>query len=586
MKKMKRTIQRLFSYTRMSTLHNTIPLLLFVMAFASIGTYLLVASHAATPTTTASIEAEQGSIAGNACKDNDNSASGSGYVQFGTTTCSGAGSLSLPHDPNFIGPSYYTKFSNGPNPTGDPSYFPNYLWDVNLSQWTQSSCSGGCTTWLSKQIVNSSINGIDDEYSYKTATQSNLNIAASNGLGYFVNVCSPNSTPTTWATSCTLPTWNSNSQVIKAWTMQDEPDSDPTRAYYANNPPQCSAGTAGSPTPWIGGTPDACSGKYQKDANLIRAADSSRPIFGTLTKDVMDWASPPTGWSEAQRQQHIGTILNSLDIENTDNFGWTDSYEWSQATRAGTGHYGAWIYGHAIEQLHNYNNKILAYGTIEYANAEGTNCNTMMPGMIDSAVWDTLVHGGRGIVWWGWDMWDNPQSPAICNNVNPKNSSGGYTADTADNRYPGASYNQTFAGLSDHQWDSQADMVSRKNAEIKANAVALNSPTVTGISATASDGTPMATLGKDVSGKLWLVAMADGNTSNPLSNTAPMTATITVPSVVPTGTVLTVVGENRTVMVNANHQFTDSFGTTTEQPMYVPGTPSITYGYAHHIYSM
>lgn len=110
----------------------------------------------------------------------------------------------------------------------------------------------------------------------------------------------------------------------------------------------------------------------------------------------------------------------------------------------------------------------------------------------------------------------------------------------------------------------------------------LNSPTVAGIRAGSSTRVPVAALGKQVHGKLWLLVQADGNGTHPLSNTAPMTATITLPNSVPAGTVLDVVGEHRTVTVNSRHQFTDSFTITTETPF--SGNP-ITYGYQHHVYA-
>lgn len=94
----------------------------------------------------------------------------------------------------------------------------------------------------------------------------------------------------------------------------------------------------------------------------------------------------------------------------------------------------------------------------------------------------------------------------------------------------------------------------------------------------------MTVLGKDFGGKLWLLVIADGNEAHPMSNQSSMTATITVPDVISAGTVLNVVGESRTVTVDASHQFTDTFGTTTETPTSVRSIPPLTYGYQHHVY--
>jgi hypothetical protein len=152
-----------------------------------------------------------------------------------------------------------------------------------------------------------------------------------------------------------------------------------------------------------------------------------------------------------------------------------------------------------------------------------------------------------------------------------------------DDPYPGAAYTEPYSLFADHQWDAHYAKVQSLCAQILAIAPQLNSPTVLGCSATGTSGVPVSALGKDVGGKLWLLVQADGNATHPMSNTAAMTATITVPSSIPVGTVLTVVGESRTVTVNASHQFTDSFATTTETPQYAPR--SMTYGYAHHIYA-
>ena len=110
-------------------------------------------------------------------------------------------------------------------------------------------------------------------------------------------------------------------------------------------------------------------------------------------------------------------------------------------------------------------------------------------------------------------------------------------------------------------WQANYSQAKADNAAIQSDAVQLNSPTVSGVSASDAASVPVATLGKDVSGKLWLLATADGDVNHQMSNTSPMTVTITVPSAIPAGTVLTVVDENRTVTVDSNHQFTDTLGT-------------------------
>jgi hypothetical protein len=262
-------------------------------------------------------------------------------------------------------------------------------------------------------------------------------------------------------------------------------------------------------------------------------------------------------------------MLEALDVASADFYGWTDPYEWNQGTGQGTGYYGAWVYGHTVARLNYYNPKIPAYGLVECCDSSDGNgtrkpTNEMMPGMLAAAIWNILVHGGRGYVFWTTNFWDS--------------SRGG---DPSAEPYQGASYQGAFALYAEHQWDAQYDSAQQVDREVESFAPELNSPTVTGISATSSRGVPVATLGKAVGGGLWLLAQADGSRIYPLSNTTRLTAKITLPNAVPPGTVLNVVGENRTVTVNADHQIIDTFGTATETPF--SGKP-ITYGYQHHIY--
>lgn len=92
-----------------------------IILFAVVGTILLFNSKAATPF--ASIEPEQGTIAGVACPVSDAAASGSSAVKFGSA-CAG-GVLNLPRVLWEGGPNYWKKFPKA-DAAGwaDPSFFP------------------------------------------------------------------------------------------------------------------------------------------------------------------------------------------------------------------------------------------------------------------------------------------------------------------------------------------------------------------------------------------------------------------------------------------------------------------------------
>jgi hypothetical protein len=435
--------------------------------------------------------------------------------------------LTLPHDPGFVGPSYYTKFAHGPS--SSLSYFPILTYQMNLGQWNQ----------LPSRIAAMGVNGVDN--AYDGGSQGNLNVAARHRFTY--NVGGP------------VTAFSSNRQVVTSYAMDDEPNT--SGGQFAAS--SCSPSN------------DVCAQAYVNQASAYRSADSTRPVWGNFAKDVAEWSFPPSGWSDTQFAKHERTMLGALDIVSADYYGWTDQYEWNQASpRTSSGHYGAWVYGHAMDRLRYYNPAIPVYGFVECCDSgDGSGqtkpMNEMMPGMLQTSVWNLLVHGARGYVYWTTDFWD---------------SSGG--GDPFDSGYSGASYWGNYALYGDHQWDAQYNAAQQVDQQVKSFAPELNSPTVSGITATSSSGVPVTALGKDYGGKLWLLAQADGNETYPLSNRSQMTATITLPSTVPAGTVLNVGGENRTVTVNAKHQITDTFGTTTETPF--SGVP-ITYGYAHHIYT-
>jgi hypothetical protein len=430
--------------------------------------------------------------------------------------------LVLAHDPNFVAPSYYKRFAHGPS--SRMSYFPIYTYQLNLGQWNR----------LAARIKGMGVRGIDNAYDGSSPAE--IRLGARYGLTYNV-----------------VPGRPTRARDVTSYAMMDEPDND------------------GSPFAASSCSPshDSCAQAYVEQAGRYRAADPTRPVWGNFTKDVEEWSYPPSGWTTARYEQHIRVMIRALDIVSADYYAWTDPYEWTQGSgNIGTGHIGSWVYGHTIDRLRFYDQRIPIYGFVECCGpGPGVQRNHMTPGMIQSAVWNILVHGGRGIVWWTTDFWDS--------------NTGG---DPHDRPYAGATYWGNYALYGDHQWDAQYGAARRVDAQISAFAAELNSPTVTGISASSSSGVPVSALGKDYGGKLWLVVQADGNQAHPLSNTTPTRATIQLPSVVRPGTVLEVIGEHRTVKVTGAHRITDTFATTTETLPYLERP--LTYGYQHHIYAI
>jgi hypothetical protein len=426
---------------------------------------------------------------------------------------------SLPLDTTFIGPSYYSKWTAGPPASMD--YFPIFAYHMNLGQWSE----------LPARLKAAGINGI--YMAYDESDQLNLDIARQNGFTILLA-----------QDGRKVETFRNNPTAVTAYAMADEPNQDGSQ--YA---------AIGDPTLDAGGN------RYAQDAAAMKSADPTRPVIGNFTKDVMSYAYPPSGWTSTQFQAHNSRMLKALDISSADVYGWTDNWEWSQRNPASSGNFGAWVYGEQIKRLRSYNPNAPAYGFVECcASGDSPPSNTMMPGMIESAVWNMIVKGARGFTYWPRDFYH-----------------------TDDQHYTGATYTGEYSLFGDHQWDAQFNRASQVNAQVKSYARILNSPTVSGISATGQNSVPVAALGKDNGGKLWLLAQADGSNLRPLSNTTPMQGTITLPSTIPVGTAFDVVGESRTVTVNANHQIVDTFGTTTETPTY--SQRALTYGYQEHIYT-
>jgi hypothetical protein len=434
----------------------------------------------------------------------------------------GGGTITFTHDPSYVGPSYYSQWSQGP-PT-DMTYFPIMAYHMNLEQWTT----------LPQQLADSGINGID--WGYDDPGQGNLNIAHARGWHCFINYGGD------------VDTGHTNTDVVHGYVMFDEPNQ------------------TGSPYDPLGtsGATDPTGHAYAADVATQQAADPNRPVTGNFTKDIMDYAFPPSGWTNAQWTAHMSRMLGALDIVVADIYAWTDPFEWDQQTTPfpTNTHYGAWIYGLTIRRLRGYNPTAPAFAMVEvtdnYAGSGPPN-NTATPEMIETAMWQIIVNGGRGIVIWPRDFY--------------------FEDDVFE---PGASFIGEASLWGDQTWRPQRARLTSVAAKIHQQATAINSPTVLGCSATGAGGVPVDVLGKDVTGKLWMLVQASGNESHQFSNTSSMTATITVPSVVPAGTVFDVLDEARTVTVNSSHQFTDTFGTTTETPLL--SDVSLTYGYKHHIY--
>ena len=498
------------------------------------------------------------------------------YFQF-----SSKASTILRHDPNFVGPSYYSQFSHGSSASMD--YFPIGAYEENITGTTGAATAHRTTAM--------GVNFLDMEYD---ACSIDLDAAHANGLTMQATSASPNHTcPGSPCGSFSQPlgcfSGDANLDDIWGHTLYDEPN---TWGYkYAMHTCQNSPPILSNPSQ------DTCAQSAINDARAISAADPSRTIYGTITKDLFPWQEyPPSGWDSADCgtgtnvpvtngppggstnwkncfEKHQSMLTSGMSILAADIYGWTDPYEGSDREIASTGscgHCGAWVDAYALDRLRYYRSGIPVWAFLPLTHS---NDNSMVdtPAMIDADVWDALAHGARGIIWWTADLAsDAPHTPIA-----------------------GTECSSYWDAICDSYWQANYDAAKNEDAQIQNNAVALNSPTVTGCSATMASGTPSGTpfaaLCKDVnnSGQLWMLVTADGDINHQMSNTITATATITVPNVIPVGTTFDVLGENRTVTVNSSHQFTDTFGiaVVNSGAGWNCGC-TVRFGYRHHIYVM
>lgn len=201
---------------------------------------------------------------------------------------SAPGSAQLPHDPAFVGPSYYGKWSNGFSTS--PSFFP-----IGVYNQTPQNANAPASAWKAWGA-----NTFVSLYSYGDAawTQSALDAAAGAGMNV-IGEASPDADGFR------------NGTVSRADVVQpDEPD-------------------------YNGVVPSTYDASVQRD----QAADPQRPTFGNFTKGM---AYGGFGRSDAD----MSTYCRNLGIVSGDIYGITDPWE------QGGSHAGVYIYGRMIDRIH------------------------------------------------------------------------------------------------------------------------------------------------------------------------------------------------------------------------------------------
>lgn len=375
------------------------------------------------------------------------------------------------------GPSvdYYKKWANGPNPTGDPNVFPITVWMQDPSGIENGEKLGRA---YPKIGIDTGIGLWEDEWWY-------LRQEGLHETDWRVYV------DATRVDQVLADTAHVRNYV--GYLVADEPDM--TKVY----------GDVFHP--------DMQPSAIVKAADTVRAKDPSRPTYLNFSP----WMGTPTGevgygYIEKSYEEDMRTYCSAADIASADYYGWT------HPDRGDT--VGAYSYGQVLDTMRKWcgPDKPL-YGFVETGHPHDRG-ETITPDQLESAVWNTVLHGATGINYFAHSF---------------------HTDGTGE-------YSSVL---------TRPDITARVtavNARLKSLAPVLNAPNLTGVTAESDNGIPVSVLYKQVGDARWVLAQTDGTKQHPRSLAAKVTLQVPVSS----GTA-TVVDENRTVPI-VDGKIVDDFG--------------------------
>src|SRR5882757_1004664 len=127
---------------------SALDVLLFVVAFSGLGTWLLTSTHAATPT--ASFEAENGTISSAASNVLDTTASSNHAVKFGSGSGGGTANCQAPANkpggPDGLGGCFPGAFNTG---------YPHGLAGDTRTPVTLTNYTGSCSITVNNTVIDS-----------------------------------------------------------------------------------------------------------------------------------------------------------------------------------------------------------------------------------------------------------------------------------------------------------------------------------------------------------------------------------------------------------------------------------------------
>ncbi|MFE2753283.1 hypothetical protein ACFXGA_14930 [Actinosynnema sp. NPDC059335] len=252
------------------------------------------------------------------------------------------------------GPSvdYYRKWSNGPNPAGDPAVFPINVWMQDPSGVENGEKLGRA---FPKIGIDFGIGLWEDEWWH-------LRQEGLHETDWRVYVDG------TRVDDVLADTAHARNYV--GYLIADEPDM--TKVY----------GDVFHP--------DMQPSAIVKAADAVRAQDPTRPTYLNFSP----WMGTPTGevgygYIEKSYEEDMRTYCSAADIASADYYGWT------HPDRNHT--VGAYSYGQVIDTMRKWcgPDKPL-YGFVETGHPHDRG-EIIQPDQLESAVWNTVLHGATGI---------------------------------------------------------------------------------------------------------------------------------------------------------------------------------------------
>jgi hypothetical protein len=411
-------------------------------------------------------EPEKGTLTGGAKVVTVAGASGGKAVQFNPNPTPPPTPTPTPTPPPAPSGPYlsdaFKAWSAGPNPTGDPAFYPIGVWLQNPDR-----TEGG--TYNAANYKNIGINldvGISS-WPGCAWCAGEESVLESTDWRAWLDPASPS-----WQGINRIKADTALARVVTAWQLGDEIDM----------------------AHWDPNNTDAYPTNFKNYAANVKTQDATRPRHMNFGKGmaIRNWGGYQY-WQPGGAGSYDGDMAlycQNIDLVSADYYGYTDPYEPAN-------YHGAWTYGKVIDNIHYYcGASKLAMGFVETSHpysVPDTDPNSWItPDQVEAAVWNIVVHGGNGFIYFVHHFTDT-----------------GLAAEDALMLDP-----------------TMKARVSSINAAVKSLAPVLNSISQSGVSVTSTNSIPVTFMYKQYAGAKYIIAQSDGDSTHTSSGTTTATFTI------------------------------------------------------------